>query len=532
MKCILFPCFFFVFFISQSSNWWIFLNDKSCSESIQLSKKSIDRRLSQSILFDYYDIPICKEYINVLKKHNISIRHQSRWLNAISINIDSISVLDDLLAYDFVKSVRPVATMKRQQDNLLRHSVESAFPQYIKSSFSQYGPSFNQIDMVGGIDLHSLGFFGDNMLIAVFDAGFFGVETLPVFQNLWNNNQIIDMYDFVDNDNDVFGGSTHGTMVLSTMGGYILDSLIGTAPEANYMLFRTENSNSETLVEEDNWAAAAEYADSMGVDIINSSLGYTILYDDTLNNHSYTDMDGNSTIITIAADLAASRGILVVNSAGNSGNNDWYYIGAPADGDSVLAVGAVDNVGQIASFSSRGPSSDGRIKPNICAQGFNTVVSDMDSTIRLASGTSFSSPIIAGLSACLWGALESNGFSVNNMDIFDLIQKSAHIFDNPNDSLGYGIPNFYQAYLNGLNIIEKEQDFSFEFFPNPSQEILTCFNETNLQFEIDIFNNMGLCLLSTRIYAGNNSIDLSNIVSGLYFIKIRGEMGCYPIVKI
>ena len=532
MKHTLFGYFFFFFCFSQSTNWWIFLNDKSCSETIELSQKSIDRRLNQNILFDYYDMPICAEYIDVLKKNNIRIRHQSRWLNAISVTVDSIHVLNDLLAYDFVKSIRPVATMRRHKQDLSIGIHVDRYKASRNSSILPYGPSFNQIDMLGGCDLHNLGFLGDNMLIAIFDAGFIGVETLPIFQNLWDNSQIIDMYDFVDNDNDVFGGSTHGTMVLSTMGGYMADSLIGTSPEANYILFRTEDSNSETLIEEDNWTAAAEYADSIGVNIINSSLGYTILYDDTLNSHSYMDMDGNSTIITIAADLAASRGILVVNSAGNSGNNNWYYIGAPADGDSVLSVGAVNNVGQIASFSSRGPSYDGRIKPNVCAQGVNTIVSDMDSTIRLASGTSFSSPIIAGLSACLWGALQSNDININNMDIFDLIQESAHIFNNPNDSLGYGIPNFYQAYLNGLNMFERENDFVIEVFPNPFQEVFSCFNSRNMKIDIDIFNIMGLCIFSTQIDVGKNSINLSHIDSGLYFIKERNGLGFYSIVKI
>jgi len=533
MKHILFLYFIFIFYSSESTNWWIFLNDKSCKSDVELSQKSLDRRLSQNIILDYHDIPICDDYVNILKQHDLRIRHQSRWLNAISVSIDSAGVLDELLKYDFVKNIRPVAQMQRQKKDILM-DFESEF--YIHnnrfSSMSEYGPSLNQIDMLGGVDLHNLGFLGNDILIAVFDAGFFGVDILPVFQNLWDNNQILDMYDFVDNDNDVFGGSTHGTMVLSTMGGYMVDSLIGVAPEASYMLFRTEDSNSETLIEEDNWAAAAEYADSVGVNIINSSLGYTILYDDTLNSHSYIEMDGNSTIITIAADLAAARGILVVNSAGNSGNNDWYYIGSPADGDSVLSVGAVNNIGQIASFSSRGPSYDGRVKPDVCAQGVSAIVADMDSTIRVANGTSFSSPIIAGLAACLWGGLQNNNIDVSNMEVFDLIQESAHIFDNPNDSLGYGIPNFHQAYLNGLNMFVEEQDCVFNFFPNPFQEELILFNESNIAFDIDIFNIMGLYLFSSTIYRGNNSLDLSHIDSGLYFIKVKDRADFYPIIKI
>jgi len=526
----------FLFILSSSfleaDNWWIFFNDKSCSKEIQLGEKAIDRRLKQNILFDDYDLPVCAEYVNILKQHDLTIRHHSRWLNAISVSLDSSDILDNLLAYDFVKDIRRVAKIKIKKDTLLINK-DLDYSNYSRmSNMLEYGPSFNQINMLGGVDLHNLGFFGSDIIIAVFDAGFFGVQTLPIFQSLWNNNQIIDMYDFVDSDNDVFGGSTHGTMVLSTMAGYMVDSLIGVAPEANYMLFRTEDSDSETLIEEDNWAAAAEYADSVGVNIINSSLGYTILYDDTLNNHSYTDMDGNSTIITLAADLAASKGILVVNSAGNSGNNDWYYIGAPADGDSVLAIGAVNNAGEIASFSSRGPSYDGRIKPNVCAQGVSTIVADMDSTIRIANGTSFSSPLIAGLSACLWGALEINNINLTSMDVFKLIEESSHLFQSPNDSLGHGIPNFHVAYLNGLDMIADESFLNLKLFPNPVQNELILYNDNALELNIDIFNLMGSCILSQTINQSHNIIDLSHLYPGIYFIKLREELRVYSVVKI
>jgi hypothetical protein len=315
------------------------------------------------------------------------------------------------------------------------------------------------------------------------------------------------------------------------MGGYMVDSLIGTAPEASYMLFRTEDSNLETLIEEDNWAAAAEYADSAGVDIINSSLGYTILYDDTLNSHSYADMDGNSTIITKAADLAASRGILVINSAGNSGSNDWYYIGAPADGDSVLSVGAVNAFGDIASFSSRGPSYDGRIKPNVCAQGVLAVVADLDSTIRVANGTSFSAPIIAGLSACLWGALSTDIINIDNMTLFQSIQQSAHLFQNPNDSLGYGIPNFYQAYLNSLSLSDDMNNINL--YPNPYLDKFSIYNHLHSKLQIDIFNNMGALIFSKYVNVEKSIIvidELANIAPGIYFIKIN-QSEAYPIIK-
>tara|TARA_B100000579_G_scaffold16256_1_gene11502 strand:+ start:11161 stop:12756 length:1596 start_codon:yes stop_codon:yes gene_type:complete len=528
--------FFFPFFIifsfcaSQSSNWWIFFNDKSCSKDIKLSNESINRRLMQNIQFDYHDLPVCDEYISILKKHDLKIRHQSRWLNAVSISLDSPNLLEDLWDYDFVKYVRPVAKMIKSQGPILYARDIDLYNTDHEINAFPYGISFNQIDMLGGVALHDMGFLGSGINIAVFDAGFTGVESLPIFENVWNNNQIIDMYDFVDNDDNVFNGSVHGTMVLSTMAGYMLDSLVGSAIESNYILLRTEDSNSETLVEEDNWAAAAEYADSVGAHIINSSLGYTILYDDTLNSHSYTDMDGNSTIITIAADLAASRGILVVNSAGNSGNSDWYYIGAPADGDSVLSVGAVNSLGQIAAFSSRGPTYDGRIKPNICAQGVNTVVADLDSTIRYGNGTSFSAPIISGLSACLWEALSYNNLDVNNMMLFSAIQESAHLFNAPNDSLGYGIPDFYQAYLNSL--VLPHQDIDFKFYPNPFQDNLVIYNGENTSFYIDVFDLVGAPVYSRKISAEYNNIMLSDLNSGLYLLKIRELGQVYSMIKL
>ena len=426
---------------SNSDSWWIFFKNKDCYKetndiilNVALSPKAIKNREIQSINLDNLDIKICQSYLDILKKEGLVIKNQSRWLNAVSIYKPKEFNLRRLLKYDFISYYKPVKRLTNMKKLQL---ITTDFVSSHKSSALSYGPSFNQIDMLGGVDLHNQGYLGDGITIAVFDAGFTNVNTLPIFDSLWLHNRISNCYDFVDNTLNVFHSSSHGTMVLSTMGGFMEDSLIGTAPHATYMLFRTEDTGSETIVEEDNWVAAAEYSDSVGVHIINSSLGYTI-YNDSLDSHSYADMDGNTTIITNAADLAASRGILVINSAGNSGNNNWHYIGAPADGDSVLAIGAVDAQGNSVSFSSRGPSFDGRVKPNVCALGYQAVVAASDSTIQLASGTSFSSPILSGLAACLW----QYNITANNMQIFSLIEQSAHLFSNPNDSLGFGIPNF------------------------------------------------------------------------------------------
>ena len=523
----------FLFFLSisfsfaQSSNWWIIFNDKECEHVIELSDRAIDRRLKQGISFDIHDVEICQKYIDSLKQININIRHKLKWFNAVSVSVDSDSVLQEILDLKFVKTIKPVLKMKYSKDiKFFNHNILHKYAHRSLLSLP-YGSSLNQIQMLNGDDLHDEGFLGEGIIIAVFDSGFNSVDELPVFDNLWNNNQILDMYDFVDGNDDVFVESAHGTMVLSTMGGYMVDSLIGTAPAASYMLFRTEDSGSETLVEEDNWAAAAEYADSAGADIINSSLGYTILYDDLLNSHTYSDMDGNSTIITNAADLAASRGILVVNSAGNSGNNEWYYIGAPADGDSVLSVGAVNNVEEVASFSSRGPSYDGRIKPNVCAQGVATIVADLDSTIRLANGTSFSSPIIAGLSACLWESAPN----LTNIEILNLIESSAHLFLNPNDSMGYGIPNFYMAYLNNINL--NYEHSMITIYPNPFRDYLNIFNHKNEPFSFEILNSFGAPVVSFKSRDAHVVMrDLSRLRPGFYLFRIINTDIIYPIIKL
>ena len=523
-------CFFLSLnLFSQTESYWVFFTNKDCDNYIQLGKDALNSRLKNGISLDQYDLSVCQKYIDSLIDMNIEIRYQSRWLNAVSISIGSETILTDLDNFSFVKKVTPVR--KFIKDKSVSDTNKNVL-QTNRTNSSIYGPSFNQLNMLGGVDLHNQGFLGDDIIISVFDAGFNGVDMLPIFNQMWDNSQIIDMYDFVGDDDDVFHGSSHGTMVLSTLVGYMPDSLIGSAPNAQYMLFRTEDSDSETLVEEDYWVAAAEYADSMGTHIINSSLGYTIMYDDTLNSHSYSDMDGNSTIITKAADLASSKGILVVNSAGNSGGNDWYYIGAPADGDSVLAVGAVNNLGDIASFSSRGPTFDGRIKPNVCAQGVSTVVADLDSTIRLANGTSFSSPIIAGLSACLWQVNPS----YTNMDIFYAIQQSAHLYNNPNDSLGYGIPNFFQAYLDVISS-SLTGDFCCDLYPNPFYFDINFCSDILGVYDLKVLDISGKILFRKNIDLVQNCIkldELAHLKNGFYLLKVQSQnlTFCKQILKI
>lgn len=483
-------------FLVAQNRYWISLTDKQ--ESIELFKptdflttKSIERRVSQDIEITSNDYPVSPSYKKIITALGYEIYRESRWLNAVSVEVHSSDDLSRIKELPFVKSVSQVNSYYREKNIQLETNFEY--------NDSDYGASFGQIAQLNGHVLHEQGFTGQGITIAVIDASFYSVNTLPMFDSLWTNNQILDSWDFVLNqalDYSIDTIGAHGTMVLSCMGGYLVDSLIGTAPNANYLLYRTEDGSSETLTEEDNWVVAAEQADAMGANIINTSLGYSNLWDDLENTHTYADMDGNTTVITIAADIAASKGMLVVNSAGNSGNNDWYYITAPADGDSVLTVGAVAVDSVLASFSSHGPTSDGRMKPNVVSQGVYSVVASLDGGIQTLNGTSFSSPILAGMAASAWSALPT----ISSMDLFNLIQESGHLYPNGNNDYGYGIPNF-ETLLEYVSMFELPNT-QLTCYPNPFSEVvfinLELFDSNETVF-ISIHNALGEEVYSTYI---------------------------------
>jgi serine protease AprX len=389
----------------------------------------------------------------------------------------------------FVAQVKSVGRIKNTNQNDLKNVIQKSAHNNDDSNcagFLPYGEGFRQIEMLNGHLLHAMQHTGKGVRIAQFDSGWNLSDVLPAFENLRNEGRIAMTRDFVFTSSpDVFVLSNHGTFVLSTMASWWPDSLIGTAPDATYYLFRTEDPLSENLVEEDNWVAAAELSDSLGIDIINSSLGYS-LFDDPEMNHTYGDMNGNTTRCSIAADIASEKGILVVNSAGNSGNSAWRFITAPSDGDHVLAVGAVDANEVKAGFSGFGPSSDGEVKPNVAAMGQATAYAALDSTVRTGNGTSFSSPVIAGLAACLMEAFPEK----SNFEIKDAIEKSASQYNQPNDSLGYGIPDFMLAYqiLQG-NSQPGAGDFAAMLFPNPCNHELTV-----------VLNDAEYCDISYEIY--------------------------------
>ncbi|NVO02057.1 MAG: S8 family peptidase [Bacteroidetes bacterium] len=512
-----------------------------------LSAKAITRRAIQNISLKPNDLPVNPAYIDSVRNAGATVITKSKWMNCVIISNVTPTIMAKINSLPFVLQVDSVAkTNKGRGKNEITNStpkkkvVAVADNQGTKNTSKEittynYGSGYNQIHMLCGDALHSQGYDGAGMTIAVLDAGFQNADTMKVFDSLWVRGQIQGTKDFVNPGGNVFapGISTHGMMVLSTMGGNLPGQLVGTAPKAKYWLIRTEDAPSEFFIEEYNWASGAEFADSVGADVINSSLGYTV-FDDGNHNHTYGELDGNTGIATIAADLAASKGILVVNSAGNSGNSPWHFIGIPADGDSVLTIGAVDAAGSFAAFSSFGPTSDGRIKPNVMSQGEQSVVaSPYGGGVVTGNGTSFSSPIMAGMVACLWQANPTLG----NMQIIDAIQKSATLFNNPNDSMGYGIPNFCVAnlLLSGLPIHDFDKEGVVNVFPSPfKNNIYLVFNSTDTQtVNIEMFDITGRSVYNKLNQTRNIGINyysidnIGNLAKGFYVVRLSSKNKVY-----
>jgi subtilisin family serine protease len=478
--------------------YWVRFTDKNSSPfSLSrpeefLSWKCIERRDRLGIGFDQRDLPVNPDYIEqVLAMGELKLHHKSKWFNAITIQTEDSLLIEAIRALPIVAEVRS-SHSGLQTGHTHKWAVEAerlVAAVETCDSFPEYGSGWRQIQMLNGQWLHSLGYRGAGIDIAQFDAGWNRTDILPVFERLRQEGRIKGVKDFVwNNDSTIFGLNNHGTYVLSIMAAWLPGELVGTAPEANYYLFRTEDPFSEYPVEEDNWVAAAEYADSLGIDVINSSLGYS-LFDDPALNHSYADMDGNTTRCSIAADIAASKGILVVNSAGNSGDDPWRYITAPSDADDILCVGAVNADEEHAWFSSYGPSADGQVKPTVSAMGQAAAFAALDSTIATGNGTSFSSPVIAGLSACLIQAFPN----LSQQSIRDAIIRSASLYENPNDALGHGIPDFYVARELLLPYAPSQGDFAVNVYPNPCVDHLTVTlaDAKNCEVEFTIYDASG-----------------------------------------
>ncbi|MEP7127431.1 MAG: S8 family serine peptidase [Chitinophagales bacterium] len=490
-----------------------------------LSHRAIDRRNRYDIPITENDLPVNPAYVQQVIDIGVKLLNKSKWLNSISIETDDSILLAAVMALPFVKSSYPIAVRSSNSKRNLKSATESSDLKLSSDNVLDYGKAVNQIEMLHGNKLHQQGYKGEGIIIAVLDIGFNNAFNLSVFDSLFQEGRVLGQWNFVDQNDSVYYSGTHGTSVLSTISANSPGSMVGTAPGASIYLFVTEDGASEYPIEEHNWAAAAERADSVGADMITSSLGY-FEFQDASFNYTYAQMDGNTTMVTRAADYAAAKGMIVCNSAGNEGNHPWYYIIAPADADSILTVGAVDSVGLHTSFSSHGPSSDGDIKPNVVAQGIRaTVVEPYSGTILTSNGTSFSNPIIAGMTACLWQAHPDK----NNMEIIHAIEKSASLYYDPNDSMGYGIPNYEVADLILSDKAPDELALSGPLiYPNPFNDIfgMLYYTAREQNLEIEVFNIYGEKIQSfeTEFLAGYNYLPvtvLQNASNGLYFLRLN-----------
>ncbi|ETN97035.1 S8 family serine peptidase [Zhouia amylolytica] len=487
-----------------------------------LSARSIERKKAHNVLIDHKDVPVHDPYIAaVANREGITVHAKSKWFNCIHVT-GSVTAIKNLNGLSFVGQI--VFVNKRLNDGeVLKSRSESQRiykNKFDKETIINSGYTSAQLTQIGVPELHNAGFRGEGILIAVLDAGFPGVDFMEAFRKLRMGNGFLNSYDFVDRTSDIssYKGNQHGTLVLSTMAAYLKDIYMGSAPDASYVLFRTEEAEQETPVEESYWVEAAERADSLGVDIINTSLGYS-----TFDNPDYSyfpeEMDGQTTFISKGAGIALDKGMLLVTSAGNEGNNlAWEIVTAPADAD-VLTVGAVDAEGNYASFSSRGPTADLRVKPDVMAQGVATAVILPDDSMRYANGTSFSSPVVAGAVACLWQANPS----LSNEAIIQLVRKSGHLYDHPNNLYGFGIPNL-GFWVAGANFSQEIASVEFSVFPNPtSGKFEVVFPEQIKYAEINLYDILGKWVFNKDISSRNNQINIAHLNSGVYIAKITSK---------
>lgn len=443
---VLFLSFFFLISVSclfaEDFRFRLYLNDKGCDDDaitkpeLFLSEAAVARREKQGIKIDYSDLPFNPRVLSDIENKGVRIVAKSKWLQTVVVETSDSAAVEKLANNPLVDSVRFVwrGEAARPLSEREGHDIEYPISEPEMKDF--YGVGGLNIDMLNGRKLHKKGFKGKGMAIAVIDAGFKNADLMEFFDNL----NIAGTYNAQNPDETVFNGDEHGTKVLSCIAVNKPHYFVGTAPDAEYWLMKSEDMRSEYPVEEDYWIAAAEFADSVGVDVITSSLGY-YKYDEG-PNYRHEDLNGKTALISRAATLVAEKGILIFTSAGNEGGGVWEKITFPADADKVVTVGSVDVRKNRSVFSSSGYSADGRVKPDIVALGTNCNVIDEDGKVRTASGTSFSTPIMAGLGACLWQALPWLGCQ----DIVRLLHEYSSEADKPNPEKGYGIPDVYKIY--------------------------------------------------------------------------------------
>ena len=485
-----------------------------------LSAASLERRQQQNITLDSSDLPVSPQYLAELEAAEAEIYYTSRWLNAAMVAgapADS-SVYQQLDFVTNVELIKPTRAGSRKKRG-------SSYGESSSPAVDGEEQLLNMVqnEMLGIDEMHQAGYTGKGIAVAVFDGGFKGVDTVSFFRHLYENNQMIPGYDFVGNSPNVYRYGQHGTEALSCIAAYKPGVLEAGAYNAQIMLCITEESSSEYRVEEYNWLFAAEMADSAGIDIISTSLGYTT-FDDPAMNYQYEDLDGNTAVISRAVNLATSKGMLCVVSAGNEGSGRWRYVSPPADASGALAVGAVSTTGDRVSFSSMGPTADERIKPDVSALGLQTVVVDASGDVTRSNGTSFSAPLISGLTAGVWEAFPDR----TNHEIMDKIRAAGSLAMTPNNELGYGIPTFSATTDPVLATTEvPKAEAHYQVFPNPievgSLSIKARTPSGTGAVDVYVYNSTGQLMIQEHFLSSSDptlSLDTSSLGQGVYILHI------------
>ncbi|MGZ3865342.1 MAG: S8 family peptidase [Bacteroidia bacterium] len=550
-KFSLFFFFFFsVFAFSQITNtrYWVAFKDKNGSPysvgnpSQFLSARAINRRALHNYAVNVEDIPVNDSYIAQVKATGAALISRSRWFNGIVvwvtdtsqiIAINALSCVQSIKGVALIKPLAPTVNIPDQNSGLQKdHSTQSV------NRFN-YGNGYGQIHQLNGECLHNQFYDGTGMQIAEIDNGFLEADTAHIFDSLWIQHRVISKYNFFNGDTsaNIFKIGGHGTSVLSCMAAFNSGTFIGTAPYAKYYLLRSEIDTTEKIMEEYSWVSAIEYADSAGADVATSSLGYSTFLTDHSMDHTWAELNGRTSVASMSATMAARRGMIICIAAGNldGSNSTWKKISIPSDADSIITVGAVDNAGAKASFSSVGNTADGRIKPDVMAWGQgSTVFSTYTGSVNTGSGTSFATPILAGMVACLWQGNPTK----KNMEVIAAIKQSSSQFATPDSLMGYGIPDFCVA-----DQILKGNFATQVYLPpsigeNQSSVIITGANDLHLTLEM--FDITGRLLASgpARILKDNGikqAIEIPNattLPTGIYLVKISSDDGRHWVTKL
>lgn len=508
--------FFFSFVFSQTELVFVYFKDKPNASSFlanplsELSQKALDRRINLGIAITSQDAPIEPAYIQNIQNLGFTVNDQSKWLNGVAV-IATAAQIAQLQAEPYVLKVE--SFVKNNPSG--KTAKKEKFPKNLSSKISfNYGNSLAQIEQVNLRTLHVQGFTGTGVSIAVIDTGFPTVNTGSAFARMRNNGQIKDVYNFISKNTDVYNTSlnNHGTNCLGIIGGYLDGTFVGAAPDANFYLYATEVGDEEIPEEELYWIQAAEEADRKGVDIISTSLGYGDFFDDDRYNYSYAQMNGNTSFIARAAQIATEKGIIVVVAAGNEGNQTWKYIITPADNEKVFTIGGVDSTGNPSLFTSFGPNSVGKIKPDASARGTSTYYTYNNASYS-GNGTSYATPLSAGGIACLLQAIPN---STNRDLVKNSLRQTASLYPNYTDQLGYGILNFGQVYNSFLKTNEINFKNKIIIYPNPANQKINISSTQKIE-KISVYNSLGQFLFESK----TNQINIEKLEKGLYFLKIK-----------